>query len=249
MKAKIKIWIIEDEAIIAQNLQWTLEDLGYEVPGQSYDYESALDALNNEQFDLLMLDINLNSPNPAHDGLAIAARLRETKDVPFIFLTAYDDRDTIKKAAQLRPSAYLIKPVNAATLFAAVQTAIENHREAKSAALPHEQTEVPDYFFSKIGHKIHKVHWKEVAKMESVKNYVSIKTANSTTEFLIRGSLVQVMQNMVPAALHPDFFKINRATIVHRSAIIALHFDSVDTTFGRLESTEDTIRELRRALL
>lgn len=246
---KVKIWIIEDEAIIAQNLQFTLEDLGYEVIGQSYDYESGMDAITHGDFDLLMLDINLNSPNPGHDGLAIAAQLREKKDVPFLFLTAYDDRDTIKKAAQLRPSAYLIKPVNTAALFAAVQTAIENHREAKTAAMPHEKPDVPDFFFSKIGTKLHKVHWKDVAKMESVKNYVSIKTTGSTSEFLIRGSLVQVMQNMVPPGLHHDFFKVNRATIVHRSTIIALHIDSVDTAFGMLESTEDTIRELRKTLL
>jgi DNA-binding LytR/AlgR family response regulator len=248
MESKIKIWIIEDEAIIAQNLQWTLEDMGYEVAGQSYDFDSGLAAISDEYFDVLLLDINLNSSDIRQDGLALATRLREQKDGPFIFLTAYDDKDTITKAAQLRPSAYLIKPVNAATLFAAVQTAIENHRESRPAAMPREKHEAPDFFFSKIGAKLHKVFWKDVAKMESVKNYVSIKTTLSSSEYLIRGSLVQVLQNMVPPGFQQDFFKINRATILHRSAILALHFDRVDSTFGVLESTEETVRELRKAL-
>lgn len=249
MKAKIKIWIIEDEAIIAQNLQWTLEDMGYEVMGQSYDYSSGLADITTNPFDLLLLDINLNSTDIRQDGLALATHLRALKDVPFIFLTAYDDKDTITKAAQLRPSAYLIKPVNAATLFASIQTAIENHRESKPAAMPRENQDAPDFFFSKIGNKLHKVYWKDVTKMESVKNYVSLKTGPGSNEYLIRGSLVQVIQNMVPNSLQQDFFKINRATILHRSAILTLHFDRVDSIFGVLESTEDTIRELRKALL
>jgi two-component system, LytTR family, response regulator LytT len=195
-----------------------------------------------------MLDINLNNRDMDKDGLSLARRMRETKDDPFIFLTAYDDMETIKKAAQLRPSAYLIKPVNAATLFAAVQTAIENYLESKPAVMPHEKYDAPDYFFSKIGAKLHKVYWKDVAKMESVKNYVSIKTSNSNSEYLIRGSLVQVMQNMVPLARQQDFFKINRATILHRSAIVSVRLDCVHSTFGMLESTEDTIRELKKAL-
>lgn len=249
MKEKIKIWIVEDEAIIAQNLQWTLEDLGYQVMGQSYDYNSALEAIRNESFDLLILDINLNSADTSRNGLALARQLQATKDVPFIFLSAYDDKDTITTAAQLRPSAYLIKPVNAATLFAAVQTAIENHRESKPATMPHEQYEAPDYFFSKIGAKLHKIYWKDVLKMESTKNYVSIKTANNNSEFLLRGSLVQIMQYMVPEPFKPDFFKINRATVLHRNAIISLHLDSVYSTFGMIGSTEETVCELKKVLL
>jgi two-component system, LytTR family, response regulator LytT len=243
MDSKIKIWIIEDEALIAQNLQFTLEDLGYEVLGQSYDYESGMEAIENENFDLLLLDINLGGKRE-ENGLAIAKSLREIKELPFIFLTAYNDKDTIMTAAALRPSAYIIKPANAATLFAAVQTAIENHSTKQTAAMPGETSVTPDFFFSKIGTKIHKIYWKDVAKLESTKNYVSIRTFNSTIEYLIRGSLVQVTQNMIPSALQKDFLRVSRAVFLQRSAIKSLGFDSVQSVFGEIESTEETIREL-----
>jgi two-component system, LytTR family, response regulator LytT len=247
MENKIKIWIIEDEALIAQNLQFTLEDLGYEVLGQSYDFESGMEAIENENFDLLLLDINLGGKRE-ENGLAIAQSLKKIKEVPFIFLTAYNDKDTIMTAAALRPSAYIIKPANAATLFAAVQTAIENHSMKKAAVMPGETATEPDFFFSKIGSKIHKIHWKDVAKLESIKNYVSIRTFDAATEYLIRGSLVQVIQNMVPGNMQKDFLRINRATLLQRSAITALGFDSVESIFGEIESTEENILELGKLM-
>ena len=70
MDNKIKIWIVEDEAIIAQNLAFTLQDLGYEVLGQSYDYESALAATQNDAVELMLLDINLGHKNAYNNGLA-----------------------------------------------------------------------------------------------------------------------------------------------------------------------------------
>jgi two-component system, LytTR family, response regulator LytT len=247
MDNKIKIWIIEDEALIAQNLQFTLEDLGYEVIGQSYDFESGTEAVKNENFDLLLLDINLGG-KLEENGLAIAQLLRKIKEVPFIFLTAYNDKNTIMTAAALRPSAYIIKPANAATLFAAVQTAIENHSTKKIAVMPGEADTEPDFFFSKIGSKIYKIHWKDVAQLESIKNYVSVRTFDSKTEYLIRGSLVQVIQNMIPQNAQKDFLRVNRATFLQRSAILSLGLDSLESVFGDIESTEENIRELSKLM-
>ncbi len=244
MDNKIKIWIVEDEAIIAQNLAFTLQDLGYEVLGQSYDFASALAATQNEAIELMLLDINLGNKNPNNNGLAVAKALTECRNIPFIFLTAYDDKETIRTGAALKPSAYLIKPTNAATIFAAVQTAIENHDTNKAAAMPNEAAVMPDFFFSKIGAKLHKIYWCDVAKLESMKNYVSIKNFANTHEYLLRGSLVQVTQNMIPVHLQQDFVRVNRATFLHKTAILSLDFDSVTSIFGAINSTEEMIKEL-----
>ena len=245
MENKIKIWIVEDEALIAQNLDFTLQDLGYEVLGQSYDFESGLEAIQNEDIELMFLDINLGSKNPDENGLAIAKALKEKRNIPFIFLTAYNDKDTIMTAAALKPSAYIIKPANAATLFATVQTAIENHSTNEAAAMPDKNVLVPDFFFSKIGTKLHKIYWKDVAKLESIKNYVSIKTFANNSEYLIRGSLIQVTQNMLPKPLQKDFVRVNRATYLQKSAIQSLDNDSIMSIFGIIDSTEEIVKELQ----
>lgn len=241
MNSKIKIWLVEDEALIAQNLQFTLEDLGYEVVGQSYNFESGLEAIKTATVDLMFLDINLGNRNPERNGLALAKHLPQFKNIPFIFLTAYSDKDTILRATELRPSAYLIKPSNAATLFAAVQTAIENHRTNQAAVAPTEKPEPPTFFFSKIGIKLHKIHWHEVAKLEAIKNYVSIKTFNATTEYLIRGSLIQVMQSMMPPAAQQDFIQINRGIYLHRKAIKSVEAGIVVSVFGDIERTKEIV--------
>lgn len=240
---KIKVWIIDDEAIIAQNLRFTLEDLGYEVVGQSYDYASGLSAIANEDFDLLILDINLSEKKTEHNGLALASMLKKYKKIPFMFLTAYNDKDTISQAATLKPSGYIIKPANAATIFAAMQIAIENYNENKQATpqTAHIEKNIPDFFFSKIGSKLHKVYWKDVAKLEAIKNYVSIKTFNDNSEYLIRGSLVQILQNMMPTNLQKQFFRINRAVYLQKSAILAIYTDSVLSPFGEINTTEENI--------
>lgn len=245
---KIKIWIIEDEALIAQNLEFILQDLGYRVLGQSYDFESAIEAIENETFELLFLDINLGNRDREKNGLALAEHLRRIKDVPFIFLTAYSDKDTILSAAALKPSAYIIKPANAATLFAAVQTAIENHSSNKAATIPGETLEQPEFFFSKIGLKIHKIFWKDVAMLESIKNYVCIKTFSSSSEYLIRGSLVQVIQNMLPKQFSADFLRINRSVYMQRKAILELNVDSINSIFGEIPCSEEAMRELKEKL-
>jgi two-component system, LytTR family, response regulator LytT len=247
MNNTIKVWIVEDEAIIAQNLQFTLEDLGYKVLGQSYDYESGLEAIQNETFDLMLLDINLSEKNREHNGLALAAILKKHHRVPFIFLTAYSDKQTIAEAAALQPSGYLIKPANAATLFAAIQVAIENHTTKTAAQLPAQPfvRQNPEFFFSKIGATMHKVYWKDVAKLEAHKNYVSIKTFDSSKEYLIRGSLVQVIQNTVPIDMQPLFVRINRAVYLQRAAILEIYLDSVLSPFGIINSTEEAITAIK----
>lgn len=239
MNTKIKVWIIEDEAIIAQNLQFILEDLGYEVLGQSYDYESGLKAIEEEDFELLLLDINLSERDRNRNGLALAKILQQHKKVPFIFLTAYNDKNTIQQAALLKPSGYIIKPANAATLFATIQVAIENYNTNVAPDSFSFEKNISEFFFSKIGTTLHKIYWKDVAKLESTKNYVSIKIFNFNSEYLIRGSLVQVVQTMIPKYLQPQFIRINRAVYLHRSAILEVYTDSVLSTFGIINSTEE----------
>ena len=151
---KLNLLVVEDEALIAENLRLTLEDLGYAVLATCYTYAEARQAFApGHRPDLVLLDINLGSPDPAHTGLALAQQLRDRPDgPPFIFLTAYNDLDTIRQATRLQPSGYLIKPVNGAALFAAIQTAIERtgtQQPAPCPLPPRAAPPAPDFFFVK----------------------------------------------------------------------------------------------------
>ncbi|MDO7874418.1 response regulator [Hymenobacter sp. ASUV-10] len=220
MDPKITIVVVEDEALIARNLRLTLEDLGYEVLATCFSYAKAREALATLQPDVVLLDINLGSDNPAHNGLALAQLLREQPEgPPFIFLTAYDDLDTIRQATRLQPSGYLIKPVNGAALFGALQSAIESHRRQVPAPPPERDAPAPatpDFFYVKTGGHVQRLLWREIASLEAGKNYVTLRTGTEPRRsYAIRGSLAYVLEQLVPEGLRGQFLRISRGVYLN----------------------------------
>lgn len=243
MEHKIKVLIVEDEALIAENLKFTLEDLGYEVTGTCYSFSEAAAALSNAEADLVMLDINLGSKNSDETGLQLASLV--PGGIPFIFLTAYSDVDTIRQATRLKPAGYLIKPVNPATVFAAIQTAIEAV-ERDTPVPPPTQDEAPgqpDFFFVKVGTRTHKLSWEDVYCIEAGKNYVRLRSTVSKMEYPIRGTLAFVTDQLLPERLKDQFIRVNRSTCLNRKAITSFGADTVYCGSERFESTRLTAKE------
>ena len=225
MQPKLNLLLVEDETLIAQELGDTLQDLGYHVLATCNSYAEAQEAFAQHQPDLVLLDINLRSPNPTHNGLALAQLLREQPaPPPFIFLTAYNDLDTIRQATRLQPSGYLIKPVNDAALFAAIQTAIERDATQQPAPLPDPAdpgTGPTDFFYVKANLQIVKLYWREVASLEAGKNYVTLRAPALRLTYAIRGSLTHVLDQLMPPALRPHFIRVNRSTVLNARFITA----------------------------
>ncbi len=105
--AKIKILIVEDETIVAFDIEGVLESLGYEVTDAVVNYDEALKSVNNKEPDIILMDINLEN---SKDGIQIAEAINQIKAIPIIYLTAYSDDATIQRAAQTNPVGYLTKP-------------------------------------------------------------------------------------------------------------------------------------------
>jgi two-component system, LytTR family, response regulator LytT len=240
MENNIDILIIEDEALIAETIRMQLEDFGYNICNVCYKYETAMQAIEKANYDLVITDINLGNGIDDKSGLTLMNEMKRIKKCPFIFLTAFSDRDTLKKATSLYPSAYLVKPVNTANLFAAIQLAVENYQNTRSPEYDtNEQEPVPDYFFVKSGTKLIKVFWNDVYSMESVKNYVRIKSTNHNSDLLIRASLQQFLKSNMPVNFRKLFVKINRSTAIAKNIILKVNIDTVETQFGVFEKTGD----------
>ncbi len=257
--AKLSVLVVEDEALIAENLRFALEDLGYHVAATCYTYAEARRAFDTHPTDLVLLDLNLSSPDPSDDGLALAAELRMLRR-PFIFLTAYNDHDTIRRAARLQPHGYLIKPTNNATLFAAIQTAFERFHTQEPAPLPLTTAESaaeaaaiaalvapPTYFFVKLGEHTHKLFWSAVVSLEAGKNYVTLRDGTSGRSFPLRGSLAYVLDQLVPVGLRSQFVRVNRRTCLNVVFITRYDPEWVYCGTERFENTADPA-ELAAAL-
>jgi len=249
MLDKLTIQIVEDEALIAENLKYTLEDLGYRVIGVAYTYGEAREALLTQRADLTLLDINLGSDVPTEDGLALARLMTQADARPFLFMTAYSDQATIREATGLRPVGYLIKPVNPAVLFAAIQTAIEGYLTAREdPPTVADLSPEPDFFFVKVGKRTIKLRWQQVYRMTAEKNYVQIRTVDTTVDYYIRGTLHFVTQQLVPPNLQTLFWQVNRSTYVHHQYITGYDAGAVYCRTDRIENTRLPLRDLRGLL-
>ena len=133
MSNKLKILIVEDEPVIAENISIYLDNNDFEVSAIAYDSDEAFLQLKNNTPDAVILDINLESDK---DGIDVAAYINKEIQIPFLFLTSYSDKNTLDKAKQVKPSGYIVKPFNEKTLLASLEIAISNFASEKNSAQP-----------------------------------------------------------------------------------------------------------------
>jgi DNA-binding NarL/FixJ family response regulator len=131
--SKLRILIVEDEPVIAENISMYLDNNDFEVSGIAYDSGEANEQLQNNTPDAAILDINLASEE---DGIDIANRINQKYQIPFLFLTSYSDKETLQRAKAVNPSGYIVKPFNEKTLLASLEIAISNHAAEKNHDLP-----------------------------------------------------------------------------------------------------------------
>ncbi len=115
-----RVLIVEDESIVALDLQRRLIRLGYEVPRVAASHDQALKAVNETYPNIVLMDINISGNI---DGIDTAAKL----DVPVIYLTAYSEEKTLQRAKATKPYGYLVKPFSERELHATIQMALERH--------------------------------------------------------------------------------------------------------------------------
>ncbi len=117
---KIKILIVEDEALIAKDIEMSLRQLEYSIIGIAYDSVTALDMIHSRRPDLVLLDIELNSELT---GIDIAVILNEKYKIPFIYLTSFSDPCTIDFVKKTLPFGYILKPFSERELYSAIELA------------------------------------------------------------------------------------------------------------------------------
>jgi two-component system, LytTR family, response regulator LytT len=209
----IKIGIVEDEVIIADNIYGLLQELGYNPCEPCSDYKEAVKMLDTEAPDVVLLDINLTR---GKDGIAIAEHIRNNSNVPFIFLTANSDKATIERAKVVRPNAYIVKPFHKADLYAAIEIASYNYAQQKmqmtaSTAAKATQQEETDRntLFIKDGHYFYKVNLDDILYLSCDHVYLTIHT--TTKKYLVRASMQEYLAKLDPER----FIRIHRSYAVN----------------------------------
>ncbi len=113
-----RIYIVEDEAAVSMEIADRLQTAGYEVCGTAAQGETALSEIEQTKPDLLLLDIRLPG---TMNGIDLAIALKDRVDAGIIFLTAYSDAELLRRARQLQPYAFLVKPFREGELIANIE--------------------------------------------------------------------------------------------------------------------------------
>jgi PAS domain S-box-containing protein len=117
---KRSILIVEDEGIVAEDLKKTLTSFGYRVTGIASTGERAIECVNADRPDLILMDINLGL---GIDGIEAAERINSSVYLPVIYLTAYADLEFAERAKATLPYGYLLKPYNSRELQSTIEIA------------------------------------------------------------------------------------------------------------------------------
>jgi len=120
-----RVLIVEDQRIVAADLESALTSLGYAVVGTAISAEEAIHKAVTLGADLVLMDIRLRGER---DGIWAARIIRERFDRPVVYLTAYADEETISRARSTAPFGYIVKPFNERELHAAIEMALFKHQ-------------------------------------------------------------------------------------------------------------------------
>ena len=193
----LRIGIVEDEILIAKDVERHLVDMGHAVTGIYPHYKALADSLAAQQPDLFLVDIRLKGEK---SGLKVAQLLKEQYGIPFFFLTSSTDSKTIQQAMRTLPVAYLTKPFTYDDLFIAMELA---KAKIQSEHATRKKVEIQN------GFEYQMLLVDEILYLEAARSYVTIHQKDG--ELLLRKS----MGNLMEAFDEGDMVRVHRSYAVN----------------------------------
>ncbi|RIV68896.1 LytR/AlgR family response regulator transcription factor [Flagellimonas aequoris] len=223
MEHPIKILIVEDNVIIADDMQSMLEEIGYEIVDNVIVYEQAVEVLKNNHVDLVLIDIILASDKT---GIDLGKHIRENYNIPFIFVTSNSDRATVENAKTVKPDGYLVKPFEQQDLYTSIEIALsnfsyarkENSKEFEEAGESFTSNSVlKDSIFVKKQHLYYRIQFKDIQFIKADNVYLEVNTADK--KFLVRSPLKDYLEKLP----QNKFYRAHKSYIVNVDHIDAIN--------------------------
>ena len=226
MSEKINILIIEDEEILAWDLREKLRKEGYYVVENVSSGAEALEVFQQNEIDLIICDINIEGE---WDGIETMNNILKIRQVPLIYLTALSDKETIERAKNTQPAAYVTKPFQLENLRIAIDLAIHNfamrvqpkdnkiklHHSDEKDNSRETILQIDDYIFIKQNYQFVKTHLNTILYLEADGNYTHLVTTDK--KYTLYMSISSMLERL----------SFKRLVRVHRS--FALNMDKIDT--------------------
>jgi DNA-binding LytR/AlgR family response regulator len=220
--AHARIFIVEDDYVVAKNLSLLLETLGYQVTGTAETGEEALLQLKREAPDLVILDIDLAG---ALTGIEVGRKLSDQLKLPFIYLSAHADAQTMAEALPTEPAAYLAKPFNENTLRSSIELALYKSRPGREpnpaeTELKNRSYQLHDAIFIKSRNRLVKVALQDILFVEANDIYANVHTVDN--KYIVNYSLKSIAEKFPPA-----FLRVHRSYLVNQQKVEAIEYNTL----------------------
>ena len=220
-EANVKILIVEDEIVVAQDIANRLRDVDYEVVGIAPTVEKALMLIeNNPDLDIVLIDIILKGNL---DGIELAYIINDKYGLPFIFLTSNADTHMVERAMKVRPYAYILKPFNDRQVSVAIELALMNfYNKTSETHLPKNQSftvddnqvlQIRNSLFLKKDHHFERVPLKKILFLQADSNYCTIFTKHNKFVYSV---VLKKIEAQLPSEL---FLRIHRSYVVNIQSV------------------------------
>lgn len=219
-----RIYIVEDDYVVAKNLSFLLENLGYQVAGISETGEEGLLHIKKEKPALVILDIDLAG---VLNGIEVGKKLKEQFHVPFIYITAHADSQTMAEALPTEPSAYLAKPFNENTLRSSIELALYKEYQQKQSPLPVEtdirdkKYTMEDAIFIKSKNRLVKVALHDILFVEANDIYANVYTHEH--KYMVNYTLKAIVEKFP----EKNFLRVHRSYLVNRHMVEAIEHNEL----------------------
>lgn len=201
--SKASILIVEDEALVADDIARMLTQEGYTVFGIADNAEDVLKILDKKVPDVILLDINIKGDQ---DGIELSSALK----VPFIYLTSYYDQHTIERASKTKPAGYVLKPFSNKDLMVNIELALKKTSEVK--VVHAESVKI----FVRKDQELISISSDDILYAEAFDNYSYVYTSDQ--KYMVSHTLKSIQEKLEPFG----FVRVHRSFLVNYEAIEAI---------------------------
>jgi DNA-binding LytR/AlgR family response regulator len=216
----VSVLVVEDENIVAKDIQQSLLKMGYKVIGTASSGEKAKEILKENQPDIILMDIMLKGNM---SGIDTAEYVKDIYDLPVIFLTAYADENTLSKAKITEPYGYILKPFKEIDLHTSIEMALYKHKKTSELKKENEiyatlldGNNSADFLFIRAKSKLVKIKMVDLFYVEALKDYVTFHTASG--DYTIHATMKDIEQKL-PGK---QFIRVHRSFIIRIDRIVSL---------------------------
>lgn len=231
----ISVLIVEDELIIANDLQDILESNDYQVIGIAKSYDLAIEKLSAEQPDIVLLDIQIDGTK---DGIDLANTIKNEYELPFIFISSHTDRATLDRAKECKPYGFLVKPFEDDDVFVAVEMALSNFSKEQNNNEDNQDFTINESLFIRQKNTAVKVSYDDILYASSDANYCTLYTANK--KFVMRSTLKELENKLGDKR----FFRCHKSHVVNLK-----HLTAVNSEYIKIKDIELPIGRDQQTLL